>query len=73
MSHQIMQVAERIRGLRQILGLSVQQMANVTDTTLEEYEALERGENDFSFTFLFKCAQCFGVIFLSWSPAMCRS
>lgn len=61
MSNQIIQVAERIRGLRQILDISIEDMAKTTDTTVEEYEALERGESDFSFTFLFKCAQCFGV------------
>ncbi len=61
MSSQIVQVAERIRGLRTILDISVEEMAEVTDVTAEEYARLENGEEDFSFTFLFKCAQRFGV------------
>jgi len=61
MSEQIIQVAERIRGLRLILDITPEEMAEVTDTTVEQYLGLESGENDFSFTFLFKCAQRFGV------------
>jgi transcriptional regulator with XRE-family HTH domain len=61
MSSQIVQVAERIRGLRTILDISVEEMARVTDVSAEKYARLENGEEDFSFTFLFKCAQRFGV------------
>ncbi|CDZ24001.1 hypothetical protein CCDG5_0876 [[Clostridium] cellulosi] len=57
----IKEIAERIRGLREILGISEEEMAKVTGVTLEEYRASERGENDFSFTFMLKCAQRFGI------------
>ena len=60
-NEQILQVAERISSLRQLLEISVEEMAQATDTALVEYEALERGENDFSFTFLYKCARKLGV------------
>jgi transcriptional regulator with XRE-family HTH domain len=61
MSDQIIQVAERIKGLRQILDIDISEMAQVTGVSKEEYARLENGDNDFSFTFLFKCAQRFGV------------
>ena len=59
MENQVMQIAERIRGMRLILELSVEEMAKITDVTPEEYAAAEKGERDFSFTFLYKCAQAF--------------
>ncbi len=57
----ILQIAERIRGLRLILDISEEEMAKVCDTTVEDYIAHEKGELDFSFTFLYKCAKHFGV------------
>jgi len=61
MSSQVAQIAERVKGLRQILDISVEQMAKVCDTTVEDYVAHENGTVDFSFTFLYKCAKHFGV------------
>ena len=61
MDTQVMQIAERIKGMRLILELSVEEMARITDTAPEAYEAAERGETDFSFTFLYKCAKAFGL------------
>lgn len=61
MENQMVQIAERIKGMRLILDLSVEEMAKVTDTTVEEYIAAENGERDFSFTFLYKCAKMFGL------------
>lgn len=61
MENHIEQIAERIRGLRQMMELSVKEMAAVTGTTEAEYADLEAGKNDFTFTFLFKCANRFGV------------
>lgn len=59
MENQVAQIAERIKGMRLILELSVEEMARITDTTVEEYVAAENGESDFSFTFLYKCAKAF--------------
>lgn len=57
----IAEIAERIRTLREIMDFTVEEMAETVSCTVEEYEAAERGESDFSFTFLFKCADKFGV------------
>lgn len=61
MENRIIEIAERIKSLREDLGLSIEEMANITDTTVEEFTACENGESDFSFTFLHKCAEKFGV------------
>ncbi len=54
-------ISERIRGLREIIGLTEDEMAERTGVTREEYIDLEAGNADFSFTFIYKCAKCFGV------------
>ena len=61
MDNQVMQIAERLRGLRDISDISVAEMAKACDVSEEEYEACEAGKVDFSFTFLYKCAAVFGV------------
>jgi len=57
----IVEVKGRIKALREDLELSAQDMAEATGRTVEEYEAQETGDQDLSFTFLFKCAQKLGV------------
>ena len=57
----IQEVADRIKALREDLGLTLQQMAEATGRSVEEYEAQEDGDQDFSFTFLYKCAERLGV------------
>ena len=61
MDNRIKEVAERIRALREIMELSREEMAACTGTTLEQYSELEEGRADFSFTFIYKCANRFGV------------
>jgi len=61
MEFKIAEVAERIRTLREILEISPEEMAKVTEMSTEEYLRYESGECDFSFTFLFNCANRFGV------------
>ena len=61
MELKLTEVAERIRTLREIMGFTTQEMADTIGCTVAEYEAAENGETDFSFTFLFKCADKFGV------------
>ncbi len=61
MDNKIVEIAQRIRGLRDILGISEQEMAKKTDVSLDDYKMLENGESDFNFTFLYKCATIFGV------------
>ena len=55
------EIAARIKEMRGISGYSVNQMAGLTDVTVEQYAAIEAGELDPSFTFLHKCALAFGV------------
>lgn len=61
MEQKIKEVAERIQGLREICGISQEEMAEKTDVSLERYQELEAGEADFSFTFIYKCAQTMNV------------
>lgn len=61
MQEQMGMIAKRIKGLRTLMEFSIEEMAAVTGTGIEEYIACEEGANDFSFTFLFKCANHFGI------------
>ncbi|WMJ23694.1 XRE family transcriptional regulator [Paludicola sp. MB14-C6] len=61
MESRIVEVAQRIKTLREILDISVEEMAACLDVSNEEYLSYENGDNDFSFTFLHKCAQKFNV------------
>lgn len=61
MGDKIKEIAERIRGLRIDLGISVSEMAKVVEMTEDEYELYESGNQDFSFTFLYKVSARLGV------------
>ena len=61
MSYQLKEVAERIRTLREIAGLSEKEMALLTNVSEKEYLELEKGEVDFNFNFIYKCADVFKV------------
>ncbi len=61
MNDMLKEVGERIRTLREIKEISVEDMAKRTGVSTEDYVALEDGKMDFSFTFIYKCAQNFGV------------
>ena len=55
------EIAARIKEMRGISGYSAAKMAGLTDVSVEQYEAIEAGKHDPSFTFLHKCALAFGV------------
>lgn len=61
MKEKILEIAERIRALRDIIGISIEEMASVTGVSVEDYKAYENAERDFSFTFLYNAAKKFGV------------
>ena len=61
MEPNIKEVAGRIRALREDLDITMQEMADATGRSVAEYAAQESGEQDLSFTFLYKCAQRLGV------------
>ncbi|MFC2821224.1 MAG: AMP-binding protein [Spirochaetales bacterium] len=58
---QLLEVAARIREMREILSLSQEEMAHKTDLSLSEYQTYERGECDLPFSFIHKCAMAFGI------------
>ena len=55
------EVALRIREMREILELSVEDMAEKTGVTVAEYETYESGAVDFPFSFIHKCALAFDL------------
>lgn len=61
MEPNIKEVAGRIRSLREDLDMTMQEMAEATGRSVAEYAAQESGDQDLSFTFLYKCANVFGV------------
>ena len=61
MDYSLKEVAGRIKDLREAKGYSVEELAKLTGVSVEEYEVLEKGETDFSFTFIYKCAKACGV------------
>lgn len=61
MGDKIFEIAERIRGLREDLGIPAGEMAALVEMTEQEYLDCEAGKQDFSFTFLYKVAARLGV------------
>lgn len=59
--NELKEVAARIKALREIAGMSEEEAAEKTGVSLNEYRDLENGEKDFSFTFIYKFADTFGV------------
>jgi len=57
----IKEVAERIKTLREIVGLSEEEAAEKTSVSLEKYKQIESGESDFSFSFICLCARALSV------------
>ena len=52
----IKEVAGRIKELREIEGLSQQDMALKTDVSLDEYQKCEQGESNLTFAFIYRCS-----------------
>ncbi|MDL2212474.1 XRE family transcriptional regulator [Bacteroides sp. OttesenSCG-928-E20] len=61
MDDQIKQIAERLRGLREVLELSVDQLATGADISAEEYQRAETGDNDISVSMLQKIARTYNI------------
>ena len=61
MDEQIRQIAERLKGLRDALDLSMEKVAADCNFTVEEYQALESGECDFSVSVLQRIAREYGI------------
>lgn len=61
MSNEMRQVADRIRELREIFGLSVEEMARELDTDLHVYEGYEDSGENIPISVLYHISQKFGV------------
>ena len=61
MEEQIKQIADRIKGLRDSLDITVEEMAKRCKRTPDEIRMYEAGEADISMSFLFEVAQQFHI------------
>ncbi len=61
LDYKLLEMAGRIRDMREIEGISIEEMAQKTDVTPEEYIRCENGEVNFSFAFIYRCALAFNV------------
>ena len=61
MDYSLKEVAGRIKALREAKGFAPAELAKLTGVSVEDYLLLEKGETDFSFTFIYKCAKACGV------------
>ena len=61
--YKIKEIAVRIRELRLISGISVEEMAQRTGVSVAEYEQCEAGAKNLSIAFLYRCVLIFGVDF----------
>ena len=55
------EIAERLKGLREMMEISAAEMAEVAGVDEKTYLEYEKGTKDFSVTFLYNCAGRFGV------------
>ena len=60
-SNQLLDVALRIREMREIVGYSIEEMAEKTEISQALYLEYEAGTADLPFTFMHKCAKIFGL------------
>lgn len=61
MDNQIAEIAERIKSLREIEEISLEEMADAAGKSVGDYQEYEDGKRDFSFSFLFTVANKLGV------------
>ena len=57
----IQEMAQRIKTLREIIGLTTMDMANKTGVSHQEYLDCESGKSDLNFAFLYRCALALNV------------
>ncbi len=57
----LMEIASRIKEMREIMGWSIADMAQKTEVSQEQYSLFESGGADIPFTFIHKCALVFDV------------
>ena len=61
MEDQLKQIGERLRGLRDVLDIPLEEMAETIGIDVEKYQRIERGEADITISNLMKIAHKYGV------------
>lgn len=61
MDTSIVEIAERIKGLRELCDMTQSEVAQNVGVSVEEYQSYESGQSDLSFTFLNNVARVLGV------------
>jgi transcriptional regulator with XRE-family HTH domain len=61
MEDPIKQISERLRGLREVLELKADELANSCNISMEEYQAAETGNSDISVSMLQKIARKYNI------------
>ncbi len=57
----LLEVARRIKEMREIDGISIEEMAEKTEVSVEAYKEYEAGNADFPFSFIHKCSLVFNI------------
>ncbi len=57
----LLEVARRIREMREIEGISIEEMAEKTEVSVQDYLEYEAGNADFPFSFIHKCSLVFDI------------
>lgn len=58
---QLKQIGERLRGLRDVLDIPIEEMAETVGISVDKYEKVERGEVDITISNLMKIANKYGI------------
>ena len=61
MDEQLKQIGERLKGLRDVLDLTAQEVADTVGISLDKYEKIESGEVDITISNLMKIAHKYGI------------
>ena len=61
MEDQLKQIGERLRGLRDVLDLSAEEVSEVIGISADKYEKIEAGEADITISNLMKIAHKYGI------------
>ena len=61
MDDQLRQIGERLRGLRDVLDIPADEVAETIGVSVEKYEKIEQGEADITISNLMKIAKKYGI------------
>lgn len=61
MTEQLREIGMRLMALRESLGFEAEKLAEILEVSADEYVSYEKGERDFSFSFLYNAARALNV------------